>query len=561
MEKINIGELKDSDFEDFSKDILSYKLGTKMRTFRKCKDKGIDAISLEEEKNWIMQAKFYKNTSDSTMMRQLKLESQKVKKLKPDRYFLFICKILTEKQFEEITDIFSPYLKKEDIYDEVIIKDILDEKEAEFILEKWDKLWLPSSYALQKLYEKFKRVKYDYKKGQIVKESKLFVETEVYKKAIKTLEEKNVILIHGQPGAGKTMLARRLAMKYIYKGYKFYFENAINIKEIENYIYTDEKMVIIIDDFLGESTLELKGISDNKIYDIISYAKRNDNIKLILTTRTYIYNSAKQVLEKLAHASERLEKLLIEVNDYTQMDKAKILYNHLYYNNLLWSIEYLEIIRDQYYKIIINHTNFTPRNIERICEIIQEEKQNSVIEVISNLLDNPEEIWKHEYAKLENSRYGKYGKTLLDLVCFLKYEVEEEALKEQFEKIVLDKSEYEEYMFYEAIEELSYAFISISFNMEGRKTYKLANPSMGDFLRLKARQSKNTIKEYIKKMNSVEGIYDLLQIFLDDIEMQGLIKQRVEEIIEQNKNLDYFDKRLISYILDGDITKKTKSLN
>ena len=75
---------------------------------------------------------------------------------------------------------------------------------------------------------------------------------------------------------GKTVLARRLALKYIYKDYDFRYEHVSDIKEIEEYLYDGRKKVIIVDDFLGQNTTELKELSDNKLYNIINYARKND---------------------------------------------------------------------------------------------------------------------------------------------------------------------------------------------------------------------------------------------------------------------------------------------
>lgn len=558
MKEINIEKLNDVEFESFCKDILEYKLEISARTFRKGRDKGIDGITLREDVKWIMQSKFCKNSSDSSIIRNLEIESGKVKKLKPDRYFLFVAKELTVSMCEKIIGMFSPYLKLEDLYDEIRIKDILNEKNAEYILDKWDKLWLPSAFFVDKFYKKVKNSKYEQKKKEAEKEANIFVETKIYKMANKVLKNKNVILIHGQPGAGKTVLARRLALKYIQEGYEFFFEKSSNINEIEDYIYDGRRKIIIIDDFLGQSSLELRGLSDNTLHDIIRYAKNNDNIKLILTTRTYIYNNAKQMLEKFAHTSERLEELLIEVSDYTESDKAKILYNHLYYNDLLWSIEYLDIVKGKYYNQIIYHKNFTPRNIEKICELIKEDRPNNVINMISGYLDNPGEIWEHEYKKISQSMYGGYEKILLDLICFLEYEVDEEELKEQFEKII--GKDYDEYIFYESLDDLSNAFVSSTYNRDNKKVYKLANPSMEDFLREKAKKCKGTIKKYIKSIDSIEGIYDFYRTFSGCVEIENLAKQRIQEIVEDNITLDYFEKRLIGFMFNKNLNDAQRKM-
>ena len=83
---------------------------------------------------------------------------------------------------------------------------------------------------------------------------------------------------------------------------------------------------------------------------------------------------------------------------------------------------------------------------------------------------------------------------------------------------------------------------------------------MGDFLRIKAKKCKSTIKSYILNMDSVEGIYDFYRLFSDDKEIKKIVKTRIENILEQNIELDYFEKRLISFILEKNLTKEQEKI-
>lgn len=558
MKNVDLNNLTEKDFEIFSKDILSYKLNTNFRTFHGYKDGGIDAVSLSEDKKWIMQAKFFKESSWPTIMSKLKEEAVKVKRIKPERYFLFLhTEKVTAINYEKILQIFSPYLKKEDLYDTIIIKDILEETDAEFILDKWDKLWLPSPYFVSKFYEKFKKTNYHYEKSEIINESKIFVETSSYRKAYKQLESKNIILIHGEPGAGKTTLARRLALKYIIKGYDFIYENANGLQSIDQYLYDGKDKIILIDDFLGQTVLRLNSISDNKLYNIINYAKKHNNIKLILTTRTYIYNSAKLILEKFDDVSQRLGNLLIEVKEYTPYEKEQILYNHLYYNDILWSLEYLEIIRKKYYYDIIYNNNYTPRNIEKICEIIKEDKPDNVIQVISDYLNNPEHIWEHEYSKINKSEFGKYEKIILDLVSFSISDINEEKLMFEFKRYV-DSKEYENDIFYKSVKELTEAFLKVSFDILGRKVYSILNPSMEDFIKNKLKKDEVKMRKYILTTDDLDILYNICIHFENDLNIKTIIKERINQILN-NSDLYFIDKEKLYIImkinkLDEDIS-------
>lgn len=548
MKNVDLNNLTEKDFEILSKDILSYKLNIPFRTFHGYKDGGIDGLSLDEDKNWIMQAKFFKDSSLSTIMSNLKKEAIKVKKIKPERYFLFLfAEKITVKNYQEILQLFSPYLKKEDFYDAKLIQEILEEKSAEYIIDKWDKLWLPSPYFVEKFYERFKKTNYSYEKSEIINDSKIFVETGSYRKAQELLENKNIILIHGEPGAGKTSIAKRLALKYITQNYDFIFENANNLGDIENYLYDEKNKVILIDDFLGQTVLGFNSVSDNKLYSIINYAKKHSNVKLILTTRTYIYNGAKQLFEKFDDISERLDSLLVEVKEYTPFEKEQILYNHLYYNNLLWSLEYVEIVRQRYYAEIIYHPNFTPRNVKKICEIIKEDRPDSVIKTIGDYLDNPEHIWEHEYAKVGKSDFGKYEKIILDLVSFAISDMNEEKLMSEFQKFV-DPNEYENDLFYNSVKELSNAFLRISLDVSGRKIYSILNPSMEDFIKNKLKNDTHKMKKYISKIDDLDILYNICIHFEDESHIQFMIKEKVLQILE-NASLYWINKEKLYIIL------------
>ena len=99
------------------------------------------------------------------------------------------------------------------------------------------------------------------------------------------------------------------------------------------------------------------------------------------------------MFHKFYQCTEIIEEELVDVGDYTNIEKAQILYKHLERNNLLWTSKYIELLDNKYYQTLIMHPNYNPGMIAHICETINNIEQNKTIEYIDKLLNNPNKIW------------------------------------------------------------------------------------------------------------------------------------------------------------------------
>jgi hypothetical protein len=62
--------------------------------------------------------------------------------------------------------------------------------------------------------------------------------------------------------------------------------------------------------------------------------QRAEHSRFILTTREHILRNALQISEKLAHSPHFQHRCVVELGDYSYAQKARILYNHLYFSDL-----------------------------------------------------------------------------------------------------------------------------------------------------------------------------------------------------------------------------------
>jgi hypothetical protein len=159
-----------------------------------------------------------------------------------------------------------------------------------------------------------------------------FVITDAYRKSVNALSEKNVVLLLGEPMVGKTTIAAFLCMSMIDEG-NFNFIQVNDLYELKKHWNPNERQLFWIDDVFGATRYnEEKSEEFNKLFMYLSGLIHKGS-KVILTSRTYIFNQAQNHLKSSVSQVFSDSQVVIHVLDLTPAEKQYLLYNHIKYGN------------------------------------------------------------------------------------------------------------------------------------------------------------------------------------------------------------------------------------
>lgn len=400
MANYDFSALNDRDLEELARDILSTKLGLDFQSFKPGPDKGIDLryATINDENEIIVQVKHFLGSGIAALKSALKNhELPKVIALNPKRYIVVTSLPLSPPDKESIKNTFSPYI--------LSTQDILGKNDLNIFLrnnpnieEQHFKLWLSSSSVFKRILKNGVKARSEFHADKIKKHIKLFVPNKTHSNAVNILNANNFILITGAPGIGKSTLANMLTYQLLAKDFELIYVREIT--EAEDLIVSGRKQVFYFDDFLGSITLDLKSSrnADSAIVNFIDMIKNDSQKKLILTCRTTLLNQAKQTSEKINDSKIDIAKHEVHVKDYRNIDKAKILYNHIYISQL--SIEQKNIFfKDMFYWQVIKHKSYNPRVIEYFTDSDRIEYDKPYDATVIDFLNNPSLIWEKPFTK------------------------------------------------------------------------------------------------------------------------------------------------------------------
>lgn len=516
--KYNLDVLNDKEFEDLCKDLLDAYYKVDFQLFKAGKDGGIDLLYGGPEGNEIVvQVKHYLGSGFAQLKQKLvKYELDNIKAMVPlpKRYVLATSLPLSPQQSAEIKDMLSPFVRStDDIFGRSRLESILSKNPQ--IEEKFFKLWLTSTNVMRRILNNAVVNNSDFHREQILYKTKRYVVNDDFSHAVDRLKSNKFLIITGLPGVGKTTLAYMLICERLAAGCELIFSDG-SISEVEGLLSPDpkKKQIFFIDDFLGANLHDIQNPKnpENKIISFVSKIQAFSNKYLVFTSRTTILNQANYRFESLRRS--RLtsnSEYELELKSYSALNKARILYNHLYFN-ALDSRFTAPFYKKDVYTGIIKHDNFFPRLIEFITDVrhYDPDAHLSVEDFVFYQLDHPDEIWKHAFEQQLDDEDRFLVMTLFSLGGnYVAEDILEVAFTSRYEyEITNNGHKRKPLACRNSIKKLLNGFALASQHTgESQNRYSFLNPSITDFLLAFLKEDKTEQKAMLCSMAFIDQLF------------------------------------------------------
>jgi energy-coupling factor transporter ATP-binding protein EcfA2 len=189
--------------------------------------------------------------------------------------------------------------------------------------------------------------------------------TSAYRKAIKALDEHGFVLLIGEPAAGKTTIASMLAMAAADKWGSSVVKLADPAHVVERWNSNESSQFFWVDDAFGVTQYESSLVYGWNHSLVQIRAMLHRGVKIVMTSRDYIYNRARNDLKESAFPLLSESQVVIDVHELSNLEKQQILYNHLKLGQQ--PVVFRSKIK-QYLEDIAAHSRFIPETARRIAD-------------------------------------------------------------------------------------------------------------------------------------------------------------------------------------------------
>lgn len=189
--------------------------------------------------------------------------------------------------------------------------------------------------------------------------------TDSYRKAVNALDEHGFVLLIGEPAAGKTTIASMLAMAAADKWKSSVIKLADPGKVVERWNVDEQSQFFWIDDAFGVTQYEA-ALAHGWNHSLMqAKAMLRQGVKIVMTSRDYIYNRARKDLKDSAFPLLSESQVVIDVHDLSDLERQQILYNHLKLGKQ--PVSFRATI-ESHLEYIAAHARFIPETARRIAD-------------------------------------------------------------------------------------------------------------------------------------------------------------------------------------------------
>lgn len=191
------------------------------------------------------------------------------------------------------------------------------------------------------------------------------VVTESYRRAVHALDEYGFVLLIGEPAAGKTTIASMLAMASVDQWGASLLKLDHPKAVVDHWNPHEQSQFFWIDDAFGVTQYESGLVMGwNHVLPQVKSLLRQ-GCRVVMTSRDYIYNRARQDLKEGAFPLFRESQVVIDVHDLGPEERRQILYNHLVLGK---QPREFRIAVKPHLEMIADHQRFIPETARRLAE-------------------------------------------------------------------------------------------------------------------------------------------------------------------------------------------------
>ena len=229
-----------------------------------------------------------------------------------------------------------------------------------------------------------------------------FVPTDAHLRSVRALLQEGFVMLLGDPMAGKSTIAAALALASADEGCSTIFvTHPQQLKE--NWNPDEPKQFFWVDDAFGQTQYNASRAAEwGQIFPLMFAAIRG-GARVLFTSRTYIYRQAERDLKVSAFPLLRKMHVVIEVEKLTELEKQRILYNHIRLG--AQPATFRRALKPHLLEIAKNH-KFLPEIARRLGDPFFTEALRIESATLKQFIEEPAKVLGDIIAELDKPNFG-----------------------------------------------------------------------------------------------------------------------------------------------------------